>query len=369
MSPRLAAGVVAVALLGHAAVLAIWPQAHTLLIDLQVYRAGGEHVAAGLPLYGGGVLLDLPFVYPPFAAVLFGPLAWLPFPVLAAAWTVAGVALLAVVVRRCGAAGPLLVASVALATWLDPVRTTLYLGQINLVLLALVACDLSGRPDSRWRGVGVGLAAALKLTPLLFVAHLLLTRRFRAAATALGTFVVAGAVGFLVAPADSVTYWLRGTFLAADRISDVAGPSNHSLTGFLARAGMPSLLPAALLAVLTLAVAVAVHRRGDALLGATVVGLGSAAAAPFAWSHHWVWCVPLAVLLARRAVAGERAATVGLGALLAGTLAVITRLPGPDVGPVPATGAVSLTPDAYLVLYLAVLAGVAWSLRRVPAPR
>lgn len=364
VNSRLAAGVVAVAALGHAVVLMLWPQAHTLLIDLQVYRAGGEHVAAGRPLYGGGVLLDLPFVYPPFAAAVFVPLAWLPIPALAAGWTVLGVVLLAVVVHRCGASGPLLVALVAAATWLDPVRTTLYLGQVNLVLLALVVCDAPGRPGSRWRGAGVGLAAALKLTPLLFVAYLLLTRRFRAAATAVATFVAAGAVGFLVAPADSVTYWLRGTFLAADRISAVAGPSNHSLTGFLARSGVESLLPAAALAAATLAVAALAHRRGDEPLAVVLVGLGSAAAAPFAWSHHWVWCVPLVVLLARRA--GERAAAVGLAGTLVVTLAVVTRAPGPDVGPVPATGAVSVTPEAYLVLFLAVLVGAAWSLRRAP---
>ncbi|MBW0115602.1 glycosyltransferase 87 family protein [Pseudonocardia abyssalis] len=364
MNTRPAAAVVGAAVLGHAVVLAIWPQAHTLLIDLQVYRAGGELVAAGRPLYGGGVLLDLPFVYPPFAALVFVPLAWPPVPVLSVGWTVLGLVLLAVVVRRCGAGGPLLVAVVALATWLDPVRTTFYLGQLNLVLLALVVCDLSGCRESRWRGVGIGLAAALKLTPLLFVVYLLLTGRTRAAATAIGTFVAAGALGFLVAPADSVEYWLRGTFASAGRISDVSGPSNHSLAGFLARAGLPDLVPAALLAMLTLAVAVALHRRGVDLAAGTLVGLGSAAAAPFAWSHHWVWVVPLVVLLARRVVAGERAAAVALGGVLLATLAVITRLPGPSVGPIPATGAISLTPDAYLVLFVVVLASAAWSLRR-----
>ncbi len=123
------------------------------------------------------------------------------------------------------------------ATGLDPVRTTLYLGQINLVLLALVVGDLLGRPESRWRGVGVGLAAAVKLTPLLFVVYLLVTGRRRAAATAVGVFAAAGVLGFLLAPADSVDYWLHGTFAAADRISDVAGLSNHSLNGLLARLG------------------------------------------------------------------------------------------------------------------------------------
>lgn len=368
MNARAAAAVVVtVALLGHAVVLAVWPAAHTLLIDLQVYRAGGQHLVDGIPLYDGGVLLDLPFVYPPFAALVFAPPAWLPFPVLATAWTLLGVGLLAVVVHRCGASGPLLVALVALATWLDPVRTTLYLGQVNIVLLALVAVDLFGRPH-RLRGLGIGLAAAVKLTPLLFVAYLLVTRRFRAAATALGAFVVAGVIGFLAAPADSVQFWLRGTFASAGRISDVAGPSNTALAGFLARAGLPELVPSALLAVAVLAVAAALHRRGDDLAAGVLVGIGSAAVAPFAWSHHWVWVVPLVVLLARRALAGERTAAAGLGGVLLLTHAFVTRLPGPGVGPIPATGAVSLAPDAYLLLFLAVLGVAARSLRRRPVP-
>jgi alpha-1,2-mannosyltransferase len=177
-------------------------------------------------------------------------------------------------VHRC-LPGPLLVtvAFVAVATWLDPVRTTLYLGQINVVILALVVGDMLGPRGSRWRGVGVGLAAALKLTPLLFVAYLLLTGRIRAAVTAVATFAVAAGVGFLVAPADSVTYWLRGTFAAADRISAVGGSSNHAVSGFVARllgegsaAQVTYLAAAAGLVVGTLCLAVRAHREGDEVL-------------------------------------------------------------------------------------------------------
>ncbi|MGH3586224.1 MAG: glycosyltransferase 87 family protein [Pseudonocardia sp.] len=343
-------------------VLLGWPGAHTLLIDLQVYRAGGEHVLTGSPLYVGGVLLDLPFVYPPFAAVLFAPLALLPLGLLKLAWTAAGVGLLAYVVHRCvpRAGMPVVLLVAVLATALDPVRTTLYLGQINIVLLALVVGDLLGR--GRWRGVGVGLAAAVKLTPLVFVVYLLVTGRWRAAGAALATFVAAAAVGFLAAPADSTQFWFGGTFLAADRISDVAGPSNHSLFGLFGRWGVVgpvSWIVVAVLGVATLVLAVRVHRAGQELLAVTLCGLASAGLAPFAWSHHYVWVVPLAVLLGVRAVAGDRWASVGLVGALAATVAVVTALPGPAVGPIPATGLISLWPDAYLLLFLVVLvAGV-----------
>jgi alpha-1,2-mannosyltransferase len=98
--------------------------------------------------------------------------------------------------------------------------------------------------------VGVGLAAAVKLTPLLFVVYLAATRRWRAAAAALATFVAAAGLGFLFAPADSVTFWFDGTFLAADRISAVDGPSNHSLNGLLARLGVVGPWPLAAAAAL-----------------------------------------------------------------------------------------------------------------------
>jgi alpha-1,2-mannosyltransferase len=371
---RRLAGVAGPALAAQAVVFALWPDAHALLIDLQVYRAGGEHVLAGAPLYRGGVLLDLPFVYPPFAAVLFAPLALLPLGLLKVLWTGAGIALLVHVVHRCAprAGLPVAVLVALVATALDPVRTTLYLGQINIVLLALVVGDLLGRPGGRLRGVGVGLAAAVKLTPLLFVGYLLVTRRWRAAATALATFVAAGALGFLFAPADSVAFWFEGTFLAADRISDVAGPSNHSLNGLLARLGAADLLwlvGAAALGACTIALAVRAHRSGEEVLALTLCGLASAALAPFAWSHHYVWVVPLAVLLGGRALDGDRWAAAELAGVLAVTVAVVTALPGPVVGPIPATGLISLWPDAYLLLYLAVLAAEALRSASATAPR
>ena len=212
------------------------------------------------------------------------------------------------------------------------------------------------------RGVGVGVAAALKLTPLLFVAYLLLTGRRRAAATAVATFAAAVGLGFLLDPADSAVYWLRGTFAAADRISPVAGLSNHALAGLLARAGTPQaagLVAMAVLAVAGLAVAVRAHRRGDELLALTLCGLLAAADAPFAWSHHFVWFAPLVVLLAHHGAAGDRRSQMALAGVLAVTVAWITRLPGPAVGPIPSTGLISLLPDAYLVAVVVVIV-VAW---------
>src|SRR6185312_4698683 len=92
----------------------------------------------------------------------------------------------------------------------------------------------------------------------------------------------------------------------------------------------------------------------------------SAAVAPFAWSHHFVWFGPLVVLLAHRAsdareARGDRRAAVALAGVVAVTLAFVTRLPGPGVGPIPSTGLISLQPDVYLAGVIVTLTVVARS--------
>ena len=88
---------------------------------------------------------------------------------------------------------------VAAAMALDPVWQTLFLGQINLILLALILTDiwLVSRGSSRLAvGIGVGIAAAIKLTPAIFIVFFLLARRTKAALVAAGTFIVCGLTGF-----------------------------------------------------------------------------------------------------------------------------------------------------------------------------
>ncbi len=66
------------------------------------------------------------------------------------------------------------------ALLLEPLRSDLAYGQVDIVLMALVTLDcLTVEP--RWpRGVLTGLAAAVKLTPAAFVLFFLLRRDYRA---------------------------------------------------------------------------------------------------------------------------------------------------------------------------------------------
>lgn len=277
------------------------------LIDLQVYLAGAERVLAGEPVYAQphGAL---PFTYPPFAALLVTPLAlvpsWLPWlllPLLSCA------ALLVLWTRsRPGTTHRWLVLAVSASLLLEPVWMTLHFGQVNLLLTALVLLDLGGR-DHRWRGAATGLAAAVKLTPLVFAAYLVVTGQWRALRLMLAVLAGTVLVPLVALPEEGLTYWTR-VLPDAGRIGAPWYAANQSLMGVLARLGgeawwvRPAWLVLAVVVVLAaLGVARATHRRGDTLAAVSAVGVASLLASPVSWSHHWVWVVPMSVVLARYA--------------------------------------------------------------------
>ena len=92
---------------------------------------------------------------------------------------------------------------------LEPMYHTLYLGQVNLFLLAFVLADITRVSREKPAGIGVGVAAAIKLTPAIFIVLLLITRRFRDALIAVVTFACCGLIGYLVNPGASRLYWTR----------------------------------------------------------------------------------------------------------------------------------------------------------------
>ena len=329
----------------HLASVLLWPNANWFEIDMQVYRAGGEHVLRGDPLYDSSVFGDLMFTYPPFAAVLFVPLAFLHVNVARVLFFVGDIALLFAVSRMCWrglttARGADLVKlslmTAGLAVWIDPIRITLYLGQINVLLMALVVWDLY-HSRSRWAGIGVGLAAGIKLTPLIFIPFLLITRQFRAAATATATFMVTIGISFVFAPSSASAFWFGGTFMHLDRVANPAGPGNQSINGTLLRAmGQSSgetmlwLACAAIIGVVGLTLAVLLHRRGHTLPAIALVGMCGGALSPYSWNHHWVWPLMLLVWLLAR---GTRNGYLGAGILYFVCLGFQDEYPSP--GPQP----------------------------------
>jgi alpha-1,2-mannosyltransferase len=280
-------------------------------IDLDVYRTGARVVLRGGDLYGRLPRLgdghELPFTYPPFAALTFIPLALLGYGTanwLLTAATIVSVAatLWCFAVNSPASAGTrmrrLLPWALPAALLLEPVRSTLTYGQVNALLMALVAFDCLTRTP-RWpRGIGVGIAAALKLTPGVFLLFFLLRRDLRSAARAGLSFAVCTGAAFVLAPHDSLRYWTAIAYQPA-RIGAIAYASNQSVLGTLARLGLGNPVRTWLwlgLCLLVAALAIAGMRGAlkagqvtSALLLNAVAGL---LVSPISWSHHWVWAAP-----------------------------------------------------------------------------
>ena len=299
-------------------------------LDVNVYRWGGHAVLSSIPLYegllsgddSGRFYPDMPFTYPPFAALLFTPLDLVTPRLMEMSWLALTVVLLYLAVRMCFRAldyqpdrvtAQVSVCLTLIALSIEPVRSTLWLGQINIVLLVLVLADhLAWRSGRRWAGIGSGLAAGIKLTPAFFWAHWVFTGRWRLALVSGLAFLGTVALGAVVIPRDALRYW-SGTLFDSQRIGEDSTLANQSLRGAMARlAGVETapmwawLIGAAAVAAVGLGIAALAHRAGHQLLGLTLAGMTMTMVSPFSWGHHWVWFVPLLVLAVHHAVQGAR---------------------------------------------------------------
>ncbi|MFE3172932.1 glycosyltransferase 87 family protein [Amycolatopsis sp. NPDC059090] len=297
-----------------------WLGGAQLGVDSAVYRAGALAVLRGQPLYEPLLALDpksaleLPFTYPPSAALLFLPLAALPAQFAWLLLAVGSVFALWSVSRRFARARPLL--ALCLLPVLEPVWRMISLGQVNGVLMAMAVLDALPARDRKSGGVLIGLAAAVKLTPLIFVPHLFLTGRRADAWRALATFLGASAAGALILPGDSIRYW-TSAMLDNRNAGAVDWVLDQSLHGMFARLGTTSLgWYAAAAALCLLAGALLVrdfHRRGDPRAALLVTAGCGLLVSPLSWTHHWIWAVPLVGLLS-----GRRAALICAGAVFSG---------------------------------------------------
>ncbi len=355
-----------VALAAYLAYAAMHPGHWTLYtVDLGVYQSGGlivrhvqplfnPHLATPLYSWPGYKNLHLKFTYPPFAAVVFALVSFIPWRVLPQLSAVVNVGLLVaacwLTVRALGSRGAQVRIGAALALaavglWTEPVIRTIYLGQVNLALMVLILWDLT-QPDTRasrwWKGAGVGVAAGVKLVPLIFVAYLLLTRRFRQAGVAVAAFAATVLIGWAVLPADSSRWWLQGLFLNGGRTGFVGWGGNQSLLGLITRltgsvaSGQPVwLVAAALVAAAGLASAALLARAGHELAGILACALTGVLVSPVSWDHHWVWVVPgigLAAAYGLRAWRAGRRLAWGYWALAAGVWLLYGGWPDPLLG-------------------------------------
>ncbi|NMM22799.1 MAG: DUF2029 domain-containing protein [Phycicoccus sp.] len=286
-------------------------------IDLDVYIRGASAVMRHEPLYGISVQ-GQPFTYPPFAALLFVPLELLGN--VDARWflTAASIGGYAVVIAVCakrlrmGLVPTVLVALAGLA--FEPFARNMLLGQINIVLVAMVVVDCFVVP-TRYRGMLIGIAAGIKLVPGAFILFLLLKREWTAALRCAAAFAVTVGLGAAFAPHDSWQFW-SGGFINLPRFGEDAAVrgDNQSLTGAVMRLTHDVSPPFFLLLLLSVGVMmlglIAAKRQidsGNEVAGLVCIAFASLLASPISWTHHWVWAVIALLVLVRghhRVVAG-----------------------------------------------------------------
>ncbi|MBQ1049344.1 DUF2029 domain-containing protein [Micromonospora sp. C51] len=335
--------VLAVAVAGFLSVAAV----RHGFFDLQVYRG-----ALVWWVHDGGEIYDYlkpgtqyGFTYPPFAALVMLPMAYLSWHAAIVVSVAAGVVTSAVLIwwlldpvsRRAGWTRWFAFAvALCLVAAFEPMRETINFGQVNTLLLFLVAVDLLRLlpGGSRWAGIGIGLATAIKLTPGIFIVYLLVTGRWRAAVTASGTATAATVLAAALFPDASREFWTSALWNTG-RVGELAFVSNQSLRGVVARLDPenPSTLAWLLLVAATLVlwawrsrVAASV---GDEATGLALTGAVMCLVSPVTWVHHLVWLLPGLLLLVDRGMAarpGGRRRRVLLACATIGYAFLISRI-------------------------------------------
>ena len=303
----------AVVMIGNIVYVMLRPPGNSL--DLRVYRNGGAAWLQDLPLYVEGFAKplggpDLPFTYPPIAAVFFSLLALVPLVVAIFAVVLANMAALTalclIAASRVVGWGPNAIkwglGAAAVSSVFDSLRETLWFGQVNLLLGVLVMADCLLERTRWWpRGALIGLAAAIKLTPAFFALFFVARRQWKPVFVAIGSFFFFGLVGFLVAFGDAKEYWTHA-LLDPSRVGRLTYASNQAIRGVLARFGLENGAQVAVWVALSLLVVGLtwwVATRVGEVEAFFAVAIGGLLISPVSWGHHWIWIAPALVLLSR----------------------------------------------------------------------
>ncbi len=177
---------------------------------------------------------------------------------------------------------------------IEPARSGVDYGQIEFVLMFLVVVDILLVPPP-FRGIAIGIAAAIKLTPLIFVAVLFVRRDWWSVARAALSFVVCTGLAWLLWPDLSRTYWHHDV-VHPGRAGPVAYGGNQSWYAILHRPPFPgtgSTLAWLALSLVTVLVGCFVawrcantERQSFGIIAIALIGL---LISPISWTHHWIW--------------------------------------------------------------------------------
>lgn len=306
--------------------------------DLDIYRTAGILALHGKapygPHFGHGLRVDLPFTYPPFAAFAVIPLGLQPARLAQVTWTAANLAMLGVMVwwlirpalEKWGLDHPAYMAAAVVAfAWTIPMSQTIAYGQVNIFLGLICLIDCTRL--TRYRGVLCGIAAAIKLTPGLFVVYFAVTRQWAAALRSAAAFVVCEGLAAAVLPSGSSDYWLH-LLWQLNRPGNPKKFFNQSINGLIYHLNWPHWLwfpGVAVVAVAGLWRAAKAHRTGCEVAAVALVGLSAVLISPISWQHHAVWIIMMFGALAAWATTPRRMVVAAL-------LLVAFIAPVPQIG-------------------------------------
>jgi len=308
--------VVQAALVGAAVAIyaIVLSQAGPVHQDFGTYLAAARDIWHGQPLYTAFLQHPFPdptlrpaYIYPPAFAILVAPLGLLPNVVASLLWMLIGQASLAaavILVQRRLRPTSWAVTAIICATltfyplWVDAVQ-----GQANLIVMLLVLAGIVGILKGQPRfAAAIGVAAGLKLTPLILLIWLLLDRRFRAASWMVAGFAAVTGIGALLRPSDTLVFFGRVLVVLS---RGTAFYANQSLAGVVARIAtvnpytepwivMPRvyLLPA-VLTIAFIGLWFLWTRRQPALLRAAAFLPLLPLASSVTWPHHLVILLPV----------------------------------------------------------------------------
>jgi alpha-1,2-mannosyltransferase len=296
------------------AYLSVWGRRYGL--DLRVYRDSVSFWISGKnPYLATFTQSRLPFTYPPFALVALSPLTWASFPVVQCLLWLASIAAatcsVVLVLRDRGLAVTKRLWCEAL-TWacvsvvvLEPARSGVDYGQIECILMFIVVADLLLVPP-RYRGILTGFAAAVKLTPLVFVMAFAVSRDVKSVIRAVLSFLAWTAASWLLWPGLSRLYWFHDVG-QPERVGSVTYGGNQSWYAILHRAPFSASGSAPLWLLLSLATltvtafvawrCVRVSQKAFAMISIALAGL---LVSPISWTHHWVWVLLIPPMLVCR---------------------------------------------------------------------
>jgi hypothetical protein len=296
---------------------------------IQDYRSA-HAVRLGAPLYRGEIPIDRQLKalgwerndHPPFNALVFVPLSFVPyetaFVVLSVVSLAAYVLIGWMVVDGLGLPRPCWFYYCTLGVWWYPFVYGIALGQSSLILACLLVAGWYAERRNRFWLAGLlwSIATSMKLFPGVILVYLAIRRAWRALAAMLVWLVVEAALTVgVVGPANVFDYWHHA--LPTDFERYRAHPRNVSLTGCVHRLVgertplITPLLPAPLLAqtvaaaanvacfLLAVGTAERYRRRQTAAdLSFALFCVTMLLISPLTWTHvFFVLAVPLGLVL------------------------------------------------------------------------